>query len=182
MANLVRAGEVVGVGGSLDSGKGALGKAIAGVEFLPASGAVSLQGGRAAAPKISRFVRSGLGYVPAERLADGMIAAFSVAWNVSLVQAAPISFHTAGTVAPAQGNRRRGPLREEPCGLLGDASSALRASVGGNQQKIVLVCWLCRDPGVLVLDNPTRGVDAGAKEGGHRLICDLTHPGRGQSV
>ncbi len=174
----VRAGEVVGVGGLLDLGKGALGKAIAGVE-PPASGAVSLQGGRAAAPEISRFVRSGLGYVPAERLADGMIAAFSVAWNVSLASGADLFSTRLGLW------RRR---KEIAVAAHYAKSLAVRSATphlrcarlsGGNQQKIVLARWLCRDPGVLVLDNPTRGVDAGAKEEVYRLIRDLTDRGVG---
>jgi ribose transport system ATP-binding protein len=79
----VRAGEILGIGGLLDSGKSRLGKSIAGVHTAT-SGAVSLLGGAAGTPRIGASVAAGLGYVPAERLAEGMIAPFSVAWNISL--------------------------------------------------------------------------------------------------
>ena len=82
----VRAGEVLGIGGLLDSGKSALGKAIAGVQ--PAkSGTVALAGGAPQQPNIRRLVRDGLGYVPAERLVEGIVPGFSLAMNFSLPSA-----------------------------------------------------------------------------------------------
>lgn len=172
----VRAGEVVGIGGLLDSGKSALGKAIAGVE-RPASGTVALAGGAHRTPAIGRFVRQGLGYVPAERLAEGMIAAFSVAWNISLASGGDRQTNRFGLwrrrleTATAERYTRDFAIRSATPGL-----RCARLS-GGNQQKVVLARWLSRDPGVLVLDNPTRGVDAGAKEEIYRLIRDLADRG-----
>ncbi|KQT65693.1 MULTISPECIES: sugar ABC transporter ATP-binding protein [unclassified Aureimonas] len=172
----VRAGEIVGIGGLLDSGKSALGKAIAGVE-RPASGTVALAGGEHRAPAIGRFVKRGLGYVPAERLAEGMIAAFSVAWNISLASGGDRQTNRFGLW-----KRRRETETAERYGrelAIRSATPGLRCSrlSGGNQQKVVLARWLSRDPEVLVLDNPTRGVDAGAKEEIYRLIRDLADRG-----
>jgi ribose transport system ATP-binding protein len=174
----LRAGEIVGVGGLLDSGKSALGKAIAGVD-PPRSGTVSLKGGKAAAPAISRFVRQGLGYVPAERLVEGMIAPFSLAWNVSLASGADLFSTRLGLwrrrreVAVASRYAKELAIRS------GTPNVSCARLSGGNQQKVVLARWLCRAPDVLVLDNPTRGVDAGAKEEIYRLIRDLTDRGVG---
>ncbi|MDQ0475299.1 sugar ABC transporter ATP-binding protein [Labrys wisconsinensis] len=174
----LRAGEVVGIGGLLDSGKSALGKAVAGVD-PPRSGTVALKGGKAARPAIGRFVRRGLGYVPAERLVDGMIAPFSLAWNLSLASGADLFSTRLGLW------RRR---RETAVAARYVKDLAIRSGTpkvrcarlsGGNQQKVVLARWLCRAPDVLVLDNPTRGVDAGAKEEIYRLIRDLTDRGVG---
>jgi ribose transport system ATP-binding protein len=174
----VRAGEILGVGGLLDSGKSRLGKSIAGVH-RPTSGAVSLLGGAAGTPRIGASVAAGLGYVPAERLAEGMIAAFSVAWNISLGSGGDRATTRIGLwrrrreIQVAQEHIEKLRIRSAkpgtPCARLS----------GGNQQKVVLSRWLSREPGVLVLDNPTRGVDAGAKEEIYRVIRDLADKGVG---
>ncbi|WP_207762096.1 sugar ABC transporter ATP-binding protein [Arboricoccus pini] len=174
----VRPGEVVGIGGLLDSGKSALGKALAGVE--PAEhGTVSFVSGPPEIPDIRSQVRKGLGYVPAERLTEGMIPAFSVAWNISLASGADLF------AGPLGWWRRRRELataaryaKEMSIRSATPAQRCARLS-GGNQQKVVLARWLCRQPKLLVLDNPTRGVDAGAKEEIYRLIRDLTDQGVG---
>jgi ribose transport system ATP-binding protein len=169
----VRAGEVVGIGGLLDSGKSAVGRGAAGVE-LPSAGTVSLDGGPAGQPAIVDFVRRGLGYIPAERLTEGLIAAFTVAWNISTASGQDLFTGRLGLW------RRR---REIETARRFVAQLAIRSATpelpctrlsGGNQQKVVLARWLCRDPKVLVLDNPTRGVDAGAKEEIYRIVRDLT--------
>ncbi|XBS71534.1 ATP-binding cassette domain-containing protein [Acerihabitans sp. KWT182] len=103
----VRAGEVLGIGGLLDSGKSALGKAVAGIT-PPDHGEVRLEGRLARRPDIRRFIRQGLGYIPAERLTDGLIARFSVAWNFSLAGGAatcsPIGWD-CGAAAANSGKR-----------------------------------------------------------------------------
>jgi ribose transport system ATP-binding protein len=172
----IRAGEVVGIGGLLDSGKSAVGRGIAGVE-APARGTVRLDGEAAARPDIRRLVRQRLGYVPAERLTDGIIAPFTVAWNVSLASGADLFTNGIGLW------RRRREVETAKRYITDLAIRSGRPDAvctrlsGGNQQKVVLARWLCRDPKVLVLDNPTRGVDAGAKEEIYRLIRDLTDRG-----
>lgn len=172
----VRAGEVVGIGGLLDSGKSALGKGIAGVH-PPAAGQVAFAGRVVKHPRIRRLTRQGLGYVPAERLKEGLIAAFSVAWNISLASGADLFTDAFGLWR----FRREREMAQRLIKKLGIRSGtpelpAMHLS-GGNQQKVVLARWLCRAPRALVLDNPTRGVDAGAKEDIYRLIRDLTDQG-----
>ncbi len=174
----VREGEIVGVGGLLDSGKSRLGKAVAGVR-PPTGGTVALLDGAAGTPRIGPSVARGLGYVPAERLAEGMIAPFSVAWNVSLGSGGDRASTRLGLwrrrreIRVAQEHiedlRIRSARPGTPCARLS----------GGNQQKVVLARWLSRAPRVLVLDSPTRGVDAGAKEEIYRVIRDLADEGVG---
>ncbi|WP_238311928.1 sugar ABC transporter ATP-binding protein [Methylobacterium organophilum] len=174
----VRPGEVVGIGGLLDSGKGALGKAIAGIDSADA-GTVALGDAPASAAEIGRFVRDGLGYVPAERLVEGIIPSASVAWNISLASGGDLFANALGwwrrrrEVETAQRHVRGLAIRS----ATPDARTASLS--GGNQQKVVLARWLCRSLKVLVLDNPTRGVDAGAKEEIYRLIRDLAERGVG---
>ena len=172
----VAGGEVVGFGGLLNSGKSEFGKGAAGID-LPESGTVSLSGGPPERPVIRNLTPRGLGYVPAERLLEGVIGNYSAAWNLSLAGGADRFTNRLGLWQTQQEVRvtqdyidalsikARGP--HDVCATLS----------GGNQQKIVLARWLCREPRVLILDNPTRGVDAGAKEEIYRLVRGLSAKG-----
>lgn len=174
----VRCGEIVGIGGLMNSGKTEFGNGVAGITE-PDSGTVALEEGDPQPPVIRNLVRHGLGYVPAERLLEGMIGAYSAAWNLSLAGGTDRFSNRLGLWRRSLENKvtelyigsmsikARGP---------GDVCSSLS---GGNQQKIVLARWLCRDPKVLILDNPTRGVDAGAKEEIYKLLRDLSARGVG---
>jgi len=173
----IRAGEVVGIGGLLDSGKSALGKGVAGV-IPPHAGTVALDGSRPQRPQLRRLIAEGLAYVPAERLREGIIASFSIATNISLASGGDLFSTPYGVWRTAAEHDvsskyirdleiRGATLPEVPCAELS----------GGNQQKVALAKWLCRSPRVLVLDNPTRGVDAGAKEEIYQLIRDLATDG-----
>ena len=172
----VRAGEVLGIGGLLDSGKSDLGKALAGVH-PPKTGTVAFADGRARRPNIRAFVRMGVGYVPAERLVEGIIPEFSLAMNLSLPSADRFSpyciWRPALERSAAMAAIRQLGIRS------GTPSVPLRKLSGGNQQKVVLARWFQRDLRILILDNPTRGVDAGAKEEIYEHIRSLTAQGVG---
>ena len=172
----LRRGEIVGIGGLLDSGKSALGSAIAGVR-PPSGGTVTLDGLPSSRPSIRRFVRHGLGYIPAERLVQGIIPGLGLAMNLTLPSAdrySPKLMWRRGLERrAAEAAIRTMDIRSgTPTVPLSDLS-------GGNQQKVVLARWLQRDLRVLVLDNPTRGVDAGAKEEIYQSIRLLTEQGVG---
>ena len=172
----LRAGEVLGIGGLLDSGKSALGKAIAGVR-PPKSGAVGVAGRMRRRPNIRELVRDGLGYVPAERLVEGIVSTFSLAVNLSLPSADRYSPYGLWRI-DLERDAARDAIRQ--FGIRsGSPNGPMRNLSGGNQQKVVLARWLQRDLRVLVLDNPTRGVDAGAKEEIYQQIRRLTGQGVG---
>jgi ribose transport system ATP-binding protein len=172
----VRPGEIVGIGGLLDSGKSAFGKAVAGVQ-RPATGTVSLAGGRAQTPDIGKLIPLGLGYIPAERHLEGIIPNLSLAINLSLPS--PDRFSTLGVWRRGRERRAAEKAIKDMGVRSGDPSVPLINLSGGNQQKVVLARWLQRDLRLLVLDNPTRGVDAGAKEEIYRHIRTLTAKGVG---
>ncbi len=172
----IRAGEVLGIGGLLDSGKSEFGKGAAGIT-APDRGTVTLGDDTARRPEVRDLLGKGMGYVPAERLAEGMIAPFPLAWNVTLASGGDIFAGRMGIWR----NRHETEVAEHYIKLLkikADNSKILCERLsGGNQQKVVLARWLCRQLKVLILDNPTRGVDAGAKEEIYRLIRGLTGEG-----
>jgi ribose transport system ATP-binding protein len=174
----VQAGEILGIGGLLDSGKSELGKGLLGVE-PPDDGEVRIGPGEWQRPDIGRALVEGIGYVPSERLAEGIIPDFPVSWNMSLASGQDL-------FASAWGLWRSAHETEVAKGMISDLDiRGARPNVscqklsGGNQQKVVLARWLCRSVRLLVLDNPTRGVDAGAKEEIYGILRRLTAAGVG---
>lgn len=171
----VAPGEIFGIGGLLESGKSDCAKGLSGV-VPPQSGEVRLTDGQWHKPAIADMIAAGLAYVPSERLVEGMIAPQPVGWNLAL--------GNGDLFSSALGFWRHGEERKAAeatinrVGVKADGpSSPCHRLSGGNQQKVVLGRWLLRDLKVLVLDNPTRGVDAGAKEEIYSLIRDLTDSG-----
>jgi ribose transport system ATP-binding protein len=172
----IRAGEIVGIGGLVASGKSPLGKGAAGV-LAPVHGDVVIAGEPQTRLDISALIRKGLGYVPAERLAEGMIPSFPVSWNISLASGADLFSSRLGVWNLSQEDKAAVAAIER-LAIKAVGPHALCSTLsGGNQQKVVLARWLCRDLKVLVLDNPTRGVDAGAKEEIYEIIRGLSERG-----
>ncbi len=171
----VQPGEILGIGGLLDSGKSELGKAIAGVT-PPLEGQVSLGGRPAARPNVESLISAGLGYIPAERLVEGIIPAFPVGWNLSIGSGDIFS-----SLLGLWLHRKERRVAQAHIDALAIRSATpglpMQRLSGGNQQKVVLARWIERRPEVLILDNPTRGVDAGAKQEIYRILRDLTDEG-----
>ncbi len=172
----LRAGEIVGVGGLLNSGKEQLARGVAGV-LPPAHGEVALSDSVWRRPCIRQLIQQGLGYIPAERLEEGLIAACSVSWNLSLASGGDRFSNRWGYWY--QRRERQVAQRFIDRLRIRNATPEKRSAElsGGNQQKVVLARWLYREPRVLVLDNPTRGVDAGAKEEIYRELRQLSAQG-----
>ena len=115
--------------------------------------------------------------MPSERDAEGIILGLSVAWNLSLASLERV----VGTLKCLVDLKRERELvdrfvRKLSIRTVSHTASAYQLS-GGNQQKVVMAKWLAREPQLLVLDNPTRGMDAGAKEGIYTLLRGLTAEG-----
>ena len=174
----VRGGEIVGIGGLLNSGKSEFGKGVSGI-IAPESGSVQMNDGDPELPDVCRLTARGLAYVPAERLLEGLISRFSAAWNVSLAGGGDLFANRFGVWS----GRREAEVTEsyiQKLAIKASGPHVLCSTLsGGNQQKVVLARWLCRDVKVLILDNPTRGVDAGAKEEIYKLIRKLSSEGVG---
>ncbi len=174
----LRRGEVLGIGGLLNSGKSIFGKGVVGLA-APDRGAVAVAGEPPAPPEFGHLIRRGVGYVPAERHAEGLIPPFPVAWNISLASGGDLFSDRLG-LWRSQRESEMARRYIDRLRIKAEGPAAICATLsGGNQQKVVLAKWLCRQPTILVLDNPTRGVDAGAKEEIYRLIRQLTASGVG---
>ena len=173
----LRKGEVLGLGGLVGAGRTELARLLFGVD-RPQDGSMTLEGKRYAPRSPAEAVKSGLGFVPEERRVDGLILTKSVAFNVSLANLQSIIFHRA--VPFISGNRRKA-LAERAIRDLAIKTTSVETAVGrlsgGNQQKVVIARWLASRPKVLILDEPTRGVDVGARAEIHHLIRDLAKEG-----
>lgn len=172
----VCAGEVVGFAGLVGAGRTELAKVVFG-ELPRDSGQVILDGRPVAIHRPSDAVAAGIGYAPEDRKREGLILMRSVIENASLAILRRLSrFHFI-----QRGLERR--LAGEYVDRLRVRTPSLDQEVGklsgGNQQKVVLARWLAAKPKVLILDEPTRGIDVGAKSEIYSLIDDLANQGLG---
>jgi ABC-type sugar transport system ATPase subunit len=168
----VRAGEIVGLAGLVGSGRSEVARAIFGLDA--ASGIVEVDG-QSLPRSVRRAMRSGIGLVPEDRKRQGLVLMMSCRRNFSLAMLDRLSAlgflrQSRERQLAADYFRRlnvKAPSMETPAAALS----------GGNQQKIVLAKWLARGAKVLIVDEPTRGVDVGAKAAIHALIDDLAQSG-----
>jgi ribose transport system ATP-binding protein len=172
----VRAGEVLGMAGLVGAGRTELAEAVFGLRRVTA-GEVRVRGEGAVIRSPRDAIAAGLFLVPEDRRLNGLVLEAGVGFNLSLPNLDRLT--TAGWVRPrdeaelvratVERLRVKTPGAAQPVGLLS----------GGNQQKVVFGKWLARGPRVLVLDEPTRGVDVGAKAEIYALIDELAGTGVG---
>jgi ABC-type sugar transport system ATPase subunit len=169
----VARGEIVGVAGLLGSGRSELLRAIFGAE-APTSGTVAVRGAGVATGRVRASVERGLAYAPEERQVDGVLPTSSVLDNILLVVDRHVAWRT-----PA----RRRSIAESLVRRLGIACASIdqpaRGLSGGNQQKMILARWIAASPAVLLLDEPTRGVDVGARAEIECMLRELAREGLG---
>lgn len=171
----VRKGEVLGIVGVVGSGKTELARALSGAT-RPHCGEVILDGRRLRAASPRRIIRAGIGMAPEDRKSDGLILDHSVLKNVTL--ASLDRFSLLGVV---RGARERRAVEAGLASLSTRyASLGQRAKFlsGGNQQKLIVARWLLSAPDILVLDEPTRGVDVGAKAEIHAIVRGIAAEGK----
>ncbi|MBW8487524.1 sugar ABC transporter ATP-binding protein [Actinomadura parmotrematis] len=172
----VRPGEVVGLGGLLGSGRTETAKAIAGALPLDA-GTVAVAGRALRRPTAASTTRAGVALLPEDRKAEGIVPALSIRENIALAALPALS--RAGLVSDARIDRVVDVFMKR---LRIKASSVHQPAgelSGGNQQKVLLARWLATGPKVLLLDEPTRGIDVGAKAEVQALIEELAGEGLG---
>ena len=170
-------GEVLGIGGLVGAGRTELARLLYGAD-RPDGGKMTLEGRAYAPASPAAAVSAGLGLVPEERRTEGLILTKSVAFNVGLANLHKVVFsrHLPLLRSQAQSNLAKDTIAALSIKSQGPNTPVGRLS-GGNQQKVVIGRWLQRAPKVLILDEPTRGVDIGARAEIHRQIRDLAAGG-----
>jgi L-arabinose transport system ATP-binding protein len=172
----INAGEVVGFAGLVGAGRTELAKVIFG-EMPKASGNILLEGRSVTIRRPDDAIARGIGFAPEDRKREGLVLIRSVLENASMAILRRLSrfhfvrSHLERSVVSEFVEKLsvRTPSLEQEVGKLS----------GGNQQKVVLARWLAAKPKVLILDEPTRGIDVGAKSEIYRLIDDLANEGLG---
>ncbi|HEY3787727.1 MAG TPA: sugar ABC transporter ATP-binding protein [Urbifossiella sp.] len=173
----VRAGEILGMAGLVGAGRTELAEAVFGIRSLSA-GELRLDGQPLRVHRPADAIAAGIALVPEDRRLHGLVVPESVGFNISLPNLDRLGSRLGVRRARERAMQRtwierlriKTPSAAQPAGLLS----------GGNQQKIVFGKWLAREPRVLILDEPTRGVDVGAKAEIYALIDELA--GRGVAV
>jgi len=170
----LRKGEILGMAGLVGAGRTDVARAIFGV-VPPTSGTIQVEGRQVEIASPQQAISLGLAYVPEDRLIHGLIPAMNITSNISL----PILEEYA----------RRGWLQakaERSAAFTAARQMEVRANTiwqiartlsGGNQQKVVLAKWLSTKPRILILDEPTRGIDVGTKAAVHALMSKLAAEG-----
>ena len=170
----VRRGEILGLAGLVGSGRTELARAVFGVDPLR-GGAIKLEGEpiRIAAPRAA--IEHGIYLIPEDRKRSGLLLDVSIAENISLPDLTSyLRFWLVNTdreTENAQRQRERLKIRTP------DVATSVGTLSGGNQQKVVLAKWLSMRPKVLIFDEPTRGIDVGAKQEIYDMLRRLTDAG-----
>jgi ribose transport system ATP-binding protein len=178
----VRAGEVLGIGGLVGAGRTELARLATGADRLD-SGSFRLHGKPIDTRSVYSAVRAGVGLVPEERRSQGLMLDKSVAFNMnvgvlrSLRAIAALPFLSTGKL-----RRRSRSLMDRLQVKARSTTEPVRSLSGGNQQKVLIARWLTPRVKVLFLDEPSRGVDIGARHEIHQAIRDLADTGVGTVV
>jgi rhamnose transport system ATP-binding protein len=172
----VRAGEIVALAGLVGAGRSEVARAVFGIDSYDA-GAVTVHGRRLRKASPTSAMAAGIGFVPEDRRQQGLVMDMSVQQNVAL---ASLGRLRKGGLIRASAERSMAAdwaaRLKIKYGRLTDPVAMLS---GGNQQKVVLAKWLGRKPSVLIVDEPTRGIDVGTKAEVHHLLTELAGSGVG---
>lgn len=170
----VKKGEVLGIFGLIGAGRSEIAGAIFGTEKLD-RGRIYIDGCHTAVKNNTCCIKKGIGLVPEDRKTQGLVLKLNVKTNIAMVK----------TRAESRFGRVNGNLEKEIAGRfikhLNIKTPSINQTVsnlsGGNQQKVVIAKWLAMEPKVLILDEPTRGIDVGAKSEIYALISELANKG-----
>lgn len=171
----LREGEIVGFTGLLGDGRSELFQSIFGAGTSH-TGTLKVEGKEVRIHTTAQAVKLGIGYVPRNRKENGIVKDLDILTNGSLVTLSSrkknIFFLDEETIRREFENEKHNLHIK-----MGADSDSITSLSGGNQQKVVLAKWLSADPKILILDNPTQGVDVGAKEEIYQIITDLAKRG-----
>ena len=170
----VRSGEIVGLAGLVGSGRTELAQTVFGL--TPADSGEVLVNGRAVAVRSpAAAIEAGIGYLPEDRKQHGVVPEMAVAENVSLANLPAVA--PGGLIDRTRERQQAERYVDRLRIKTASVSSEVESLSGGNQQKVALARWLATSPKVLILDEPTQGVDVGSKSEIHALMQELAERG-----
>jgi len=170
----LHAGEIVALAGLIGSGRSEFAQALCGLAAID-SGTLDINGVRVRFRDLRAAMARSIGYIPSERKTDGLFLDLSVSDNVAAASLARLARHG---FADSKREVRLAQRFVERLGIrLRDIGDPVRRLSGGNQQKVLLAKWLATAPSVLIVEEPTRGVDILAKFEIHRVLRELTSSG-----
>ena len=172
-------GEVLGLAGLLGSGRSALARVIAGIEPAVA-GEIRIKGKPVQIRRPADAIAQGVALVPEARATQGIIPAHSVAENMVMAVLGRIT--KGGLVDRPRATEITDQMIQRLSVKTASRDHAVSTLSGGNQQKVVIGKWLATDPDILILDEPTAGIDIGSKSEIIRLVRDLAQAGKGVLV
>ena len=171
----LRAGEILGVAGLVGSGRTEMARAIFGADRI-AAGTITLDGQPISPGSPADAIALGIGLVPEDRKHQAIFPALAILSNFSVASLNAYS-GWMGMMAEKRERSDLGDYRKLLNIRMADAEQTIDGLSGGNQQKVILARWLARDPKVLIVDEPTRGVDVGAKAEVHQILVGLAARG-----
>jgi len=171
----IRKGEILGIAGLMGAGRSELGKAIFGADRID-SGDIRFEGRSVSIGSPSDAIKLGIGYLTEDRKRDGLVLNHSVEENTVLASIEKF-MNRLGFI----NDRECKAVTREQVGNLKIKTPTLEQKVinlsGGNQQKVIIAKWLCRESKLLIFDEPTRGIDVGAKVEVYELMAGLAEKG-----
>ena len=173
----LRRGEILGFSGLMGSGRTEVMNALFGIT-QPTAGEISVKGEKFEKPSPRRSIARGIGYVTEDRKGNGLVLEMSVYDNTILPSLDKLS-NRAGAIKSRQAMKTALDFKEKLKIKTPSMQQPVKQLSGGNQQKIVLAKWLLQDPDILIFDEPTRGIDVGAKTEIYKLIAKLAEEGKG---
>lgn len=172
----VKSGQIIGLGGLVGAGRTELIRAILGADLRTAGKVfITSQGKRHSVTSYLSAIRAGVAYVPEERRTDGLALGMTVSENIFLPNRKQVA--PRGILSKLKSDSFAKELSEKVNLRPPEVNREAGKYSGGNQQKIVIAKWLGRKPAFVVLDEPTRGVDVGAKSEIHKLVKELADEG-----
>jgi rhamnose transport system ATP-binding protein len=173
----VRRGEIVGLAGLVGAGRSEIARAVFGVDRYD-SGSIRMKGAGVPPLNPRAAIKAGMAFIPEDRRRQGLITEASVADNITSVIRKNLT--SAGLITRAQENKAAGPWAARLEVKTNALDMAAKTMSGGNQQKVVVAKWLASKPDLLIIDEPTRGIDIGTKAEVHRLLSELA--GQGMAI
>ncbi|MEZ7898138.1 MAG: ABC transporter ATP-binding protein [Flaviflexus sp.] len=174
----VQAGEILGIAGVQGNGQTELSELLLGL-LTPTEGEIELAGETITKHSVRKRVDEGLGFIPEDRIEDGMVGTFSVAENLVLNQYRTKEFSRGPSILPKKIHENAEKLRDEFDIRLSDVDYPITTLSGGNQQKVIVAREMSRKLSLLVASQPTRGVDVGSIEFIHNRIVKERDSGTG---